>query len=228
MRALPARRIATSALCAALLVGITGPAAMAADSTREHSRVLSSEARLRGADVLIAQVRTYNRGELAPVADLLKAAAKADNGQLPAAEAKKLGAEAKRALDKAADKAPATGAERRVLERRAADLTDDELDELNAELDDELNDELDDVEEAIDDLLESISDDVDEVLSLVDDLLAEVEDLLDELLDGDLPETTPSTVSTLTSTSLSTSVPLEPTVTLPAITSLTPVLVQAP
>ncbi|MHA5048714.1 hypothetical protein [Streptomyces sp. SD15] len=225
MRALPARRIATSALCAALLVGITGPAAMAADSTREHSYVLAPEARLRGAEVLIAQVRTYNRGELAPVADLLKAVAKADNGQLPAAETRKLGAAAKRALDKAADKAPATGAEQRVLERRAADLADDELDD---ELDDALNDELDDVEDAIDDLLDSISDDLDDVLSLVDDLLAEVEDLLDELLDGDLPETTPPTVSSLTSTSLSTSVPLEPTVTLPAITSLTPVLVLAP
>ena len=32
MRALPARRIALGALCAALLAGVTGPAAMAADT----------------------------------------------------------------------------------------------------------------------------------------------------------------------------------------------------
>ncbi|MBZ9637957.1 hypothetical protein [Streptomyces sp. PSKA30] len=207
MRALPARRIATSALCAALLVGITGPAALAADSTREHSRVLSPEVRPSGADALIAQVRAYNRGELAPVADLLRAALEADNGQLSAAEARKLGAAAKRALD---------------------NLTDDELDALDGELDDEelddeeLDDEeLDDAEEAVDDLLEAVSEDLDDVLSQVDDLLTEVE----ELIDSELLVTDPPAVSTLPSTSTSTSVPAEPAVTLPAVT---PVLLTAP
>ncbi|MFD7402542.1 hypothetical protein ACFV7R_07675 [Streptomyces sp. NPDC059866] len=232
MGALPARRMATSALCAALLVGITGPAALAADSTREHRRASSSDARLRAADVRIAQVRAYNRGELAPVADLLKAVLEADDGRLSAVEARKLGAAAKRALDKAADRAPAPrDAELRVPERRAADLADDEWDELDelveldddlddllddeldAEPDEELDDQLDDAEEAVDDLLEAISGDLDDVLSEVDDLLTEVEDLIDELV---LLETDSPAVSTLPSTVPSTS----PAVTLPAITQV--------
>ncbi|MGW3723881.1 hypothetical protein [Streptomyces sp. NPDC000851] len=236
MGALPARRMATSALCAALLVGITGPAALAADSPREHRRASSPDARLRGADVRIAQVRAYNRGELAPVADLLKAVLEADNGRLSAAEARKLGAAAKRALDRVADRAPAPlYTELRVPERRAADLADDEWDELvelvelDDDLDDLLDDELDaelggesddqpdDMEEAIDDLLEANSDELDDVLSRVDDLLTEVEDLIDELV---LLETDPPAVSTLPSTLPSTSVPAAPAVTSSATTQV--------
>ncbi|MFF5155681.1 hypothetical protein ACFY3N_05325 [Streptomyces sp. NPDC000348] len=101
MRALPARRIALGALCAALLAGLTGPAAVAADTAPERHRATSSAA-------LLAQVRTVDADEhgLTPVVDLLKAALEADGGRLPAAETRKLGDAAKKALAKAADDDP--------------------------------------------------------------------------------------------------------------------------
>ncbi|NGO07268.1 hypothetical protein G5C60_06295 [Streptomyces sp. HC44] len=179
MRKLPARRIATSALCAALLVGITGPAAMAADSTREHSQAPAPDARLRGADALLAQVRAYNRGELTPVADLVHAVLEADNGQLPEAKARKLGAAAKAAL------APM------AAERRPADLVDDALDALDSLLDalfsedSELTSESEDEDE--DSEVTSESEDS-EVPESAEDLLIEVEDLIDESSDSDLEE----------------------------------------
>ncbi|WP_406330125.1 hypothetical protein [Streptomyces sp. NBC_00203] len=219
MPVLPAGRIASSALCAALLVGITGTAAVAADSARERSHTASPDARLPGADALLAQVRKLNilGGELTPVTDLLNAVLKADNGQLPAAEARKLGDAAKGALAKAATKAPATGVLRPAPARRAADPTSDALDALE--------DALAAVEEAVDSLLEAItSGDDSEVLSLVDDGLTEVDDLITELLDSDLPEPTRSDPATLPSTSTSTSVSPVSAVTLPATTLRTTVL----
>ncbi|MFD0393526.1 hypothetical protein ACFQ3Z_17755 [Streptomyces nogalater] len=38
MRDLPVRRLASTVLCASVLVGVTGPAAVAADMAREHGR----------------------------------------------------------------------------------------------------------------------------------------------------------------------------------------------
>ncbi|MFD5496457.1 hypothetical protein ACFWH4_27055 [Streptomyces sp. NPDC127091] len=105
MRALPARRIAFGALCAVLLVGVTGPAALAADPAGEHGRVASPGAPL-------VQVRNSDvRGdELAPVADLLTAVTRADDGRLPAAGVRMLGDTAKDALKKAEAKQQATRA----------------------------------------------------------------------------------------------------------------------
>ncbi|MER5210534.1 hypothetical protein ABT063_08135 [Streptomyces sp. NPDC002838] len=214
MCALPARRIASSALCAALLVGITGPAAMAADSAREHSHVASPDERLPGADARLALVRNLG-GDLTPVADLLKAVLEEDDGQLPPAKARKLGAAAKAALTKVAAKAPATGVllpapawtavELRTSERSAADDTSDALDAL---------------EEALDSLLEAITSGVDtEVLPTVDDLLTEVDSLLDQLLDIGL-----SVLPVLSDTSTSTSVSSVQTVTLDGTTVSTTVL----
>ncbi|WP_318219369.1 hypothetical protein [Streptomyces sp. SCL15-6] len=102
MRALPARLIAPGVLCAALLAGVTGPAARAADTAPEHHRATTSAA-------LLDQVRAIDANEhgLAPVVDLLKAVLEADDGRLPAAEARKLGDAAKHALAKAADEDPA-------------------------------------------------------------------------------------------------------------------------
>ncbi|MER7719028.1 hypothetical protein ABTX99_19095 [Streptomyces flaveolus] len=101
MRALPARLIAPGVLCAALLTGVTGPAAWAADTAPEHHRATTSAA-------LLEQVRAVDADEhgLAPVVDLLKAVLEADDGRLPAAEAEKLGDAAKDALAKAADEDP--------------------------------------------------------------------------------------------------------------------------
>ncbi|MET8246325.1 hypothetical protein ABZV31_19020 [Streptomyces sp. NPDC005202] len=58
MRGLPARRIASTTLCAPLLVGITGPVAMAADSARERGHAAASHAPVPGADALLAQARS--------------------------------------------------------------------------------------------------------------------------------------------------------------------------
>ncbi|MFF4038987.1 hypothetical protein [Streptomyces sp. NPDC001816] len=57
MRVLPVRRLASTTLCAALLVGIAGPAAVAADSARERTHAGSHSA-VPGADALLSQVRS--------------------------------------------------------------------------------------------------------------------------------------------------------------------------
>ncbi|MFG2686135.1 hypothetical protein ACGFWG_08450 [Streptomyces sp. NPDC048405] len=100
---LPARRIATSALCAGLLIGLSGPAVMAADgdSVRERTHA-ASRAPLPDADELQSQVGSLAGlgGVLTPVTDMLTAVLKADNGQLSAADAEKLSAAVEEALAK--------------------------------------------------------------------------------------------------------------------------------
>ncbi|MBV1939580.1 hypothetical protein KUF83_23895 [Streptomyces sp. BV286] len=110
MRALPARRIATSALCATLLLGITGPVAVAADhGSTSDARPIAAQAPVPGADALLAQVKSLGDvgGVLKPVTDLLDAVLKADNGQLPAADAAKLADAVKDAIAKVTAAAPA-------------------------------------------------------------------------------------------------------------------------
>ncbi|MEV8595297.1 hypothetical protein [Streptomyces sp. NPDC052012] len=104
MRALPARRLALSALCAALLVGITGPAALAADPVHERSKVAAPAAALPGADALLARVEKLDAqaGPLTPVVDLMEAVLQQDRTTLSPAEMRKLGEAAKDALRKAA------------------------------------------------------------------------------------------------------------------------------
>ncbi|MER6166147.1 hypothetical protein [Streptomyces violaceorubidus] len=101
---LPARRIATSALCAGLLIGLSGSAVMAADgdSVRERTHA-ASHAPLPDAEELQSQVSSLAGlgGVLTPVTDLLGAVLKADNGQLSATDADKLSDAAKDALAKA-------------------------------------------------------------------------------------------------------------------------------
>ncbi|WP_406330389.1 hypothetical protein [Streptomyces sp. NBC_00203] len=109
MPALPARRIASSALCATLLLGIAAPASIAADSASARGRTHAA-APVPGADALLAQVQTLADigGVLTPVTELLTAALKADNGQLSADEAAKLGQAVKDAIAKVTAAAPAT------------------------------------------------------------------------------------------------------------------------
>ncbi|CAM5422636.1 hypothetical protein [Streptomyces coeruleorubidus] len=221
MSALPARRIASSALCAALLVGITGPVAMAADSARGHAHVAPG-ARLPGADARLAQIAKLNRGELTPVADLLNAVLDS-NGLLPAAEARKLGAGAKAALAEAAAKDPRIPVTSTVVllpapapalpalvpaapERRAADPVTDLLDLVLG---------------AVDSLLQAITSGVGGILPSVDGLLNGVDDLLAGLLGGNLLQDEPvsSTPSSTSSTSVSTT---PEAVTYPAVTLLPP------
>ncbi|MEU6478856.1 hypothetical protein ABZ858_18560 [Streptomyces sp. NPDC047017] len=103
MRGLPARRAASTALCAALLAGIGAPAAMAADSTREHSRAAAPGSPLPDADALLDQVKNLGDldSRLAPIRDLLTAVLTSGTGALSAADATKLGDAAKDALAKA-------------------------------------------------------------------------------------------------------------------------------
>jgi hypothetical protein len=206
-------RIASSALCAALLVGITGPVAMAADSAREHSRVASPDERLPGADARLALVRKLG-GELTPVADLLKAVLEEDDGQLPPDKARKLVAAAKDALAKAAAKAPKTDAPLPAPARPAAELGTSERSAA-----DETSDALDALEDALDSLLDAITSGVDtEVLPSVDDLLTGLDTLLDELIDIGL------SILPLSSTSDSTSLSSVQTVTINGNTVSTTVL----
>jgi hypothetical protein len=108
MRGLPARRIASTALCAALLVGLAGPTAVA-DPAPERTQAASS-APLPDADALLAQVKSLGDlgGVLTPVADLLNTVLKADNGRLSAAEATELGTAVKDAIAKVTTTAPAS------------------------------------------------------------------------------------------------------------------------
>ncbi|MEV7070225.1 hypothetical protein [Streptomyces sp. NPDC093990] len=108
MRGLPARRIASTALCATLLVGLAGPAAVAADPAREHAHAVS-RAPLPDADALRAQVKALSDlgGVITPVTDLLHTVLRADDGRLPAAQATELGTAVKDAIARA-DAAPAT------------------------------------------------------------------------------------------------------------------------
>ncbi|MGY5106346.1 hypothetical protein ACWC19_38380, partial [Streptomyces sp. 900105245] len=101
MRALPPRRLASTVLCAAVLVGITGPAVVAADSSREHARA-ASPAFAPAAEKLLAQVRALDHTGTVPrpVIDLLEQSL--EKGKLPAAEARRLGDAAKKALAEAA------------------------------------------------------------------------------------------------------------------------------
>ncbi|CAL9456146.1 hypothetical protein [Streptomyces sp. NPDC057838] len=101
---LPARRIATPALCATLLLGVTGPAAMAADSASAPERVhAASRAPVPDADALLGQVQGLGHlgGVLTPVADLLTAVLKADGGQLAPSDAAKLSTSVQDAIDQA-------------------------------------------------------------------------------------------------------------------------------
>ncbi|WJV47492.1 hypothetical protein [Streptomyces flavofungini] len=103
MRALPVRRIATTFLCTALLLGTAGPVYAAThDDTAREAAAAAPQAPVPGADALLAQAKALGDlgGVLTPVTDLLDAALKADNGQLPAADAAKLGDAVKEAIAK--------------------------------------------------------------------------------------------------------------------------------
>ncbi|MEU6802301.1 hypothetical protein [Streptomyces neyagawaensis] len=121
MPALPARRLATSALCAALLLGVSAPAATADDagSARDRARSDAGPARhdrarsvapVPEADALLAQVKQFGDlgGVLKPVTDLLNAVLKAEHGRLSAARSAELGKAARNAIARARGTAPAT------------------------------------------------------------------------------------------------------------------------
>ncbi|WP_435255672.1 hypothetical protein [Streptomyces althioticus] len=100
MRALPARRIALGALCAALLVTTTGPAALAAGSHPGQDPAASPVARL-------PQTGT-TRTDLTPVTDLVHAVLTAPAAQLPLAEVQRLAEAAREAVTGAAADDPSS------------------------------------------------------------------------------------------------------------------------
>ncbi|GAA3138051.1 hypothetical protein ACFQ0X_16760 [Streptomyces rectiviolaceus] len=108
MRALPVRRIATSVLCASLLIGTAGPAIAAESDSSPGSTQEAARAPVPNAEALLAQVKALGDlgGVLGPVTDLLSTVLKADKGQLPAAEVTKLADPVKAAITKAAAAAP--------------------------------------------------------------------------------------------------------------------------
>ncbi|NGO11678.1 hypothetical protein G5C60_29805 [Streptomyces sp. HC44] len=111
MRALPARRIASSAFCVTLLLGIAGPAAVAADhDSARDARASAAQAPVPGADTLAPPVGALGLlgGVLKPVTDLLDSVLKADKGRLPADDATKLADAVKKAIAKASATNPTT------------------------------------------------------------------------------------------------------------------------
>ncbi|MFI8298266.1 hypothetical protein ACIGCZ_20275 [Streptomyces nigra] len=97
------RHIATSALCAALLLGTVAPALAAGpDDTRPASRTAAdSRAALRDQTDALAGLGTV----LTPVTRLLDSVLAADDDPLTAAEAKKLAAAAREAVAQAREEA---------------------------------------------------------------------------------------------------------------------------
>ncbi|MEU0602162.1 hypothetical protein ABZ484_28555 [Streptomyces sp. NPDC006393] len=187
MRGLSARRIASTALCAAFLVGISGPAALAVDSAGEHSRAAAPRASLPGADRLLAKLdglgdldRLGDLGSrLTPVRDLATAVLTTDNGRLAPADAKNLGDAAEDALAEASAMIrSARSAQTASGVQRAADPASDALAA---------------VQKALEDLLKSLtSGDVGQVLPAVTGLVDGLVDLVTSLLKDDGP-TTPGT-----------------------------------
>lgn len=92
------RRLASTALCATLLLGISGPAAMAADHDASRDRASTP---LPGPDALLPRVQRLTEADrvVAPVSDLLKAALTADNRHPSAGRAAGLDRAAKAAKD---------------------------------------------------------------------------------------------------------------------------------
>ncbi|MGV9901356.1 hypothetical protein ACWDU8_02425 [Streptomyces sp. NPDC003388] len=109
MRALPTSRLASAALCAALLVGIAGSAAVATDLAGERTRTARHPA-VPGADALLARIKALSdTGSVpAPVAELLERSLR--EGRLTPGEAHRLGEAAKRAVTEAATGTPAAAA----------------------------------------------------------------------------------------------------------------------
>ncbi|MEV8086379.1 hypothetical protein [Streptomyces nigra] len=113
------RHIATSALCAALLLGAVAPALAAGpDDTRPASRTAADgRAALRDQTDALAGLGTV----LTPVTRLLDSALAADDDPLTAAEAKKLAAAAREAVAQAREEALAEAAQEVAAARAEAE-----------------------------------------------------------------------------------------------------------
>ncbi|GHB10086.1 hypothetical protein GCM10010512_46940 [Streptomyces thermoviolaceus subsp. thermoviolaceus] len=238
MRGLPARHIASTALCAAVLTGIGAPAALAADPAPEPLGATAPRTPLPAADALLDRIEGLGDlgGRLAPVHDLLAAVLTADNGTLTVVDAQRLGDAARDALAQltVAPVAPPTGAQLLAPPQAASPLSGqqdaDPVDDLLAT-----------TQKDLDGLLNATtSQDVTQILPavtvLVDDLGTLVTGVLQDLAQPATPSTAPApalqdptattpTTTTPTTTTLTTAPPAAttPTTTAPALA--TPVTV---
>jgi hypothetical protein len=111
MRGLPVRRLASPALCAALVLGAAVPTALAVDGDTSRERThAASRTPVPGADALLTQLDGLGDlgAVLAPVAELLDTALKADGGQLSAAQAQQLSEAVEEAVAQFVPASPAT------------------------------------------------------------------------------------------------------------------------
>ncbi|MEH0470384.1 hypothetical protein QA943_16230 [Streptomyces sp. B21-097] len=113
MRGLPVRRIASTALCASLVLGLAAPAALAADGAAARERVAAaSDAPVPG----VAALRAQGKGladlstVLTPVTETLNTVLKADDGRLTPGQATRLGDAVKTAVAKITAATPAAPA----------------------------------------------------------------------------------------------------------------------
>ncbi|WP_330345324.1 hypothetical protein OG739_13885 [Streptomyces longwoodensis] len=92
MRRLPLRSTAATALCAAIVIGIAGPAAAATDTARDRAHA-AFHAPVPDANRLLAQVKDFGDlgAVLTPVTDLLTDALRSDSGQLTSEQATRFG-----------------------------------------------------------------------------------------------------------------------------------------
>ncbi|APY87196.1 hypothetical protein DCW30_10035 [Streptomyces alfalfae] len=91
MRALPVRRIATTTLCATLLLGTAGPALASADSASREETRTAPRAPVMTPKAMLAEAKRLQDagGVITPAADLLVAVLEAEGYRLSAAEAAK-------------------------------------------------------------------------------------------------------------------------------------------
>ncbi|MFK4065155.1 hypothetical protein [Streptomyces sp. NPDC029674] len=101
MRALPVRRLATTTLCATLILGTAGPAfASEGDATRDDART-APRAPAPDAKALLGQVQQLDNpgGVLTPITDLLTAVLTAKDHKLAPEDVEKRTPEVRQALD---------------------------------------------------------------------------------------------------------------------------------
>lgn len=194
MRGLPVRRIASTALCASLVLGFAAPAATAADGAAAHERTAAAHgAPVPGAAALLAQGKAL--GDLgvvlAPVTNVLDNVLEADEGRLTPDQATRLGDAVKTAVAKVTAAAPVSPAA--PADPAAAPSAG------QAKAADPVSDALAAVQKAVDALLAAATSlDVGQVVSSVTGVVDGLLDLLSSTLDGlglslpDLPVDTPA------------------------------------
>ncbi|MFG2571285.1 hypothetical protein [Streptomyces sp. NPDC048481] len=185
MRGLPVRRIASTALCASLVLGLAAPAAMAADGATARERVAAaSDAPVPGSAALLAQGKGLGdlSTVLAPVTQTLTTVLKADDGRLTPGEATRLGDAVKTAVAKITAETAVAPAAPAAVPPALAKGTDDSGAKAAA---DPVSDALAAVQKALDDLLQAATSlDVGQVASAVTGVLGSLLDLLSSTLNG--------------------------------------------